>query len=411
MAPTSLTGFANDIRCNDRAPTSAALKLIGLNLKEKALEFEDQHAQKLISMGNQAIAEAQKCEGEGALSASDVGYLNGFVGIIALGVEQIVQQSVNELMGQLSTFLGAEPSPEDIQRMQYLEQDFAEAMHQGFISRDTSKTKKLLELHEKVSGWNKKIGNYAGKAEKGANWTSLKTIGEYAKKAEEVSKLFGERLNKAKEVLTIAQDLATVVGVDGQGDGTTMMQGINQFAAGIQLVDKIVGSKFGKAVPVFGDLWSKWYKPMVDACVKGLSKIAKLMERKDRETEFGFWLVEGAQMKRDGNGAPLIDPLFIAKGTFPGGQAVFSYLWCLREGRDPPAMSPDVKKFFLAHSDYINSVQDSGKGKELTNDWELLSSSTWSTEGRKTNLVTWLASNWSQMWAMLYGEFGYHAPH
>ena len=40
---------------------------------------------------------------------------------------------------------------------------------------------------------------------------------------------------------------------------------------------------FGKAVPLFGELWSKWYKPMIDACVKGLRVLARYEERQGRE--------------------------------------------------------------------------------------------------------------------------------
>jgi hypothetical protein len=72
--------------------------------------------------------------------------------------------------------------------------------------------------------------------------------------------------------------------ITSTANGTAMMTGIKQFSAGIDLVDKVIGT-FGKAVPLFGDLWSKAYKPMIDACVKGLGVIARAEELRGREFE------------------------------------------------------------------------------------------------------------------------------
>jgi len=266
-----------------------------------------------------------------------------------------------------------------------------------------------------VKSWNSKVGEYTGTVEthtkelQGLEGTV--DVVQAAKKLKDLSKDIGEELGKAKEILTIADDVATIAGAQGHPDGTEMMKGIEQFSAGIDLVDKTVGT-FAKVVPVFKDLWDKWYKPMVDACVKGLIKLAGLMEIKDREDVVGMWDVEqtGGTLERDANGAPVIPSLYIAKGDFPGGQAVFSYLYCLREGREPPPMSDEVKVFFLDRKDIMNEI-GSGSDDALTSDWKLLSPSTWSLKGRITNLIAWLGGHWETVWSMLYGEYGRYVPH
>ena len=114
-----------------------------------------------------------------------------------------------------------------------------------------------------------------------------------------------------------------------------MMKGVAQFEAGIDLVEQAVG-KFAGAVSMLGDIWSSWYKPMVDACIKGLRKIAGLMEIKDREDIVGMWMVQegGGTLAADANGAPVIPALYLAKQSVPGGQHVFSYLVPTR-GQEP----------------------------------------------------------------------------
>ena len=100
-----------------------------------------------------------------------------------------------------------------------------------------------------------------------------------------------------------------------------MMKGVAQFAAGMDLLDKVIG-KWGKAVPVFGDLWSKWYKPMVDAAIKGLTKIAGLMEIKDREQVVGEWMIDDSSgANRDANGAPVHPQAVPGEGRVPGRPA------------------------------------------------------------------------------------------
>ena len=290
------------------------------------------------------------------------------------------------------------PTAEDLAQIEALEDQLAEAMHQRFIANQDDELEQLAKLTGKIGSWNSKVGDYAGKVADYSTYLGdakgLADVAARARQLKELSKSLGEKLGTAKEILEVANDLAVIAGAQGAPDGTAMMQGIAQFSAGINLVDKTVG-RFAKAVPLFNDLWSKYYKPLVDSCVKGLTRLAGLMEVKDRSDVVAMWNIDetGGMLERDGNGAPIIPKLYIAKGIFPGGQPVFSYLYCLREGRELPPMPEAVKVFFLDRQDIMNAISED-RSDELTSEWELLSPSTWSSKGRRTNLVSWLAGHW-----------------
>jgi hypothetical protein len=410
--PASLSGAEQDQVVTDRDSCRRALLLVSLGLDERAGDLDPAGEAALHNMARLTRAEAAKLAGPGPLAAADAGYLNGFLALTASGEKQAFQAAVQRL---LDLFEQAEPTPADRAQLEALEDDLAEALHQRFIAHEEDELRKLVDLTGKVKSWNAKVGEYAGKvadhAKHAGDIRGVDDVAARAKQLKELSKSLGEKLGTAKEILEVANDLATIAGAQGRPDGTAMMQGIGQFAAGIDLVDKSMG-RFAKAVPLLGELWSKYYKPLVDGCIKGLTKLAGIMEVKDRSDVVAMWNIDetGGMLERDANGAPIIPKLYVAKGIFPGGQPVFSYLWCLREGRDAPPMSEAVKVFFLDRRDIMNQIA-STKSDELSSDWQLFSPSTWGSSGRATNLETWLPGHWQTVWSMLYGEYGRWVPH
>jgi hypothetical protein len=408
--PTSLTGADKDLVVGDRAEASTALMAVALGLEDRATALDDQGEASLRSMAKTTRTEAAKLTAPGPLSQSEAGYLNGFLTLATSTEQMAVEQAVGRFVAMFQT---AKPTKEDQERIEHLEDDLAETLHQRYIGHQDDQIKKLVELTEKVKSWSDKVSEYSGKigelSDKLEGVRKIATVAEQAKKLKEFTKDLGEKLDEAKEIGEIANDVATIAGVQGHPDGTAMMQAIDGFAAGIDLVNKTM-DKFGKAVPLFNELWDKWYKPMVDACIKGLVKLAGLLEVQQREDAVAMWQVQQTDgtLKRDANGAPIIEPDYIRLNIFPGGQAVFAYLYCLREGRQPPPMSDDVKEYFLSRRDIMNEVDTDN---QLTSDWRFLSPSTWSLKGRETNLVSWLAGHWGIVWSMLYGEYGRAVPH
>lgn len=410
--PASLTGAEADQVVTDRAAAKIALTLVALGLDDRAGDLDDAGEAALHRMAKLTRDEIPKVSTPGPLTTSDAAYLNGFLAITAAGERQAFENAVRRLV---DLFGRSTPTAEDLAQIEALEDQLAEAMHQRFIANQDDELEQLAKLTGKIGSWNSKVGDYAGKVADYSKYLGdakgLADVAARARQLKELSKSLGEKLGTAKEILEVANDLAVIAGAQGAPDGTAMMQGIAQFSAGINLVDKTVG-RFAKAVPLFNDLWSKYYKPLVDSCVKGLTKLAGLMEVKDRSDVVAMWNIDetGGMLERDGNGAPIIPKLYIAKGIFPGGQPVFSYLYCLREGREPPPMPEAVKVFFLDRQDIMNAISED-RSDELTSEWELLSPSTWSSKGRRTNLVSWLAGHWPTVWSMLYGEYGRWVPH
>jgi hypothetical protein len=391
------------VPATDQAGARQALTILAIRIREIKEEVDESSAPSLDSAASIIDEERVKHSGDGALSGADVSNLNNLVSLTRPVVLKAYQDSAARFLSLLPQLL---PSSEDTQRLQWMEEDIAEAMHGQFLKGDKSGLAKILDMTNKVKEWNSTIGDYAKKTEEWGKKLdgvkAAKDASDAGKRVKDLSESLGEEIGQIKDVVSIAKDLSTVVMATDAGNGTEMMKGVAQFEAAMNLLDKVIG-KWGKAVPVFNDLWSKWYKPMVDAAIKGLSKIAGLMEVKDRDDVIGGWMVEGGSTPRDANGAPIIPKLYQAKGAFPGGQPVLSYLWCLREGKPPPAMSAPVHDFLYKNKDLFNEAF--GKEGELDYKFHLFS------KNELVNPERWLEAHWADVWKIVYGRYGSYVPH
>ena len=397
--------FGKDITATTRGGVGNALSAAVLNLRQVKSDVDADAATALESAAKTLDGVKGEYVGIAVLSTRDVGQLNLLVTLTRPVLLDAYTGTATRLMALLDQ---AAPSADDQVRFEAFEDDLAEAMHAKFVKGDRSGLDIVVGAVAKISGWNKKIGEYAKKVQTwGKRLDSIKQAKDAVSAADKVKEFtdgIAKDLKPIKDVGEIARDLAVVLVLTDSGNGTAMMKGVAQFEAGIDLVDKAVG-KFAGAVPVFGT-WSKWYKPMVDACIKGLRKIAGLMEIKDREDIVGMWMVQegGGTLARDANGAPVIPALYLAKQSVPGGQHVFSYLWCLREGKSPPALTDEIHDFFYKNRELVNAAA-MGKSDELDYKFHLFS------KNRLINFEQWLAGHWSHVWSMLYGRFGRYVPH
>ena len=113
-------------------------------------------------------------------------------------------------------------------------------------------------------------------------------------------------------------------------------------------------------------------------------------------------------MARDANGAPVLSHQAIVGRYFPGGQPVFSYVYAVRFGGDPP-LTDEVRDFFLDRKDLLN-VQEEKSDELSEGTWHLLSPGTWSRSGRHNNVGEWVASHIDKVWSVLYGDLGRSIP-
>ena len=95
---------------------------------------------------------------------------------------------------------------------------------------------------------------------------------------------------------------------------------------------------------------------------------------------------------------------------FPGGQAVFSYVYAIKHGGTPP-LTAEVRDYFLDRKDLFNVGQGQGSGEVLSeSDWHIIEPETWWRSGRENDVTSWVTGNIDKVWGMLYGEVGYWIP-
>ncbi|TCO43564.1 hypothetical protein EV646_112140 [Kribbella antiqua] len=336
-----------------------------------------------------------------SLTQQDIGVLTAF----ATTATGLVQARIREAAQEFASALVL-PDIDETKNNDLLA-DLAEQAHLAFI--DTSaqdKLGQLIGLIKQAKAANDQVKEYAGKVEKVSKQLQILQgavkIGQLAKELQELNKRLGEQIEEAKKSVELAREIATVLGVDNTSNGTEMMQGIRQFQAAFGLVDRVIGSPLGEAVPIFGDLWKKWYKPMVDACFKQLAIIAKYDEAEKRNEAIFETMTNGP---RNAGGAPIITEELMKKNYFPGGQPVFDYVHAVR-GERPAVMTEEVRKYFIDRQDQFNIKEDDGNQIKVES-FSLFDTGTWHfKENRKSNLESWIAKNIDKVWALLYGENG-----
>jgi hypothetical protein len=405
-APADITVTGQPLVCQGGAEVAAVLSYLAAVLRQHGAALDSDADTALGAMAEKVDAESARYAATGSLDTSDPSYLTGYVQLAEGLLHQQIEAAVSRCLAQIVI-----PEGDDAQFQSVLD-DLAEESHQAYIGSNNSRLEGVLGTIEKISKLNGKIKDYSGKALKVTDLLKevrqVGRLGELAKKINELSKEVGEQVESAKQIFEVARDLATLAGIDNTSNGTAMMQGINQFSAGIDLVDKTIG-RFGKAVPLFGELWSKWYKPMIDACIKGLNVIARHQERQDREFEILDLMVgeSDGSLHRDAIGAPILSAAGLASGAFPGGQAVFSYVYAIRHG-GTPATSDTVRDYFLDRAEQFNIHQEDEKLEESS--WKLLHASTWTRSGRSNNVAVWVGANIDKVWGLLYGDLGRYIP-
>jgi hypothetical protein len=397
-----------DVVCTDKAQAATVLLQLASLLRSQGEALDDSANQALSAMADQVTKDAQPYTSGGALEASDPGYLTGYVTIAQGLMHQQIEAAVSRCLSAITV-----PGSDD-ESYQHTLDDLAEQSHRAFIAANKDALKPVMDaitvaqsLHDTIKGYTDKVKKVDTLLHE---LSGVAKLAEISEKVAKVNEGFGEQVEAAKSLFENAKNVATLVGIDGTSNGTATMESINQFEAGIALVDTLVG-KFGKSVPIFGDLWSKWYQPMIEACIKGLRVIAAQEEYQGRELELAGWFLQQAfgEVKRDASGAPVLSDSAIQEKLFPGGQPVLDYVYAIRKG-GAPQPSAEVRDFFLDRKDLFN-ISEPQKSDQLSEgDWSLLSPSTWFRSGRKDDVATWVPAHIDKVWGLLYGELGQYIP-
>jgi hypothetical protein len=406
-APADISPTGKPIPCRTGEDVARMLRIVAVDLEATGSALDEAGARALAGMAVQVRAEAARYAASPALKANDPGLLDGYLSLAHGLAHQQVQLAVARAVPLMDV-------PEDgAKALTVSLDDLTEKSHLAFIGGDKDALAEVIGLISKVQAVVDAVNGYADNAKKVsellAGLKQVDRIGALAKKVTGLVGPIATQIGNAKKIVSVVHDVAVLKGVAGTGNGTAMMTSIAQFNAGIGLIDKTIGT-FGKAVPLFGDLWSKVYKPMIDGCVKALGVIARFEERRGREFEIlDLMVAQGdGTLRRDANGAPILSPAAVRGRYFPGGQAVFSYVYAVRKGGEP-ALTDEVRDYFLDRVDLFNVKEE--KADELSGgDWHVLSPGTWSRSGRRHNVAGWVAGHIDKVWAMLYGDLGREIP-
>jgi hypothetical protein len=243
------------------------------------------------------------------------------------------------------------------------------------------------------------IGKYKGQADKVADWAKKANGLLNSAKLKEFLEAFGKRskqLGDGKKYVEQVLNAAKVINglMSDQGPGQAAND-IAKFEAAIDGIDIVMG--FAKAVPGLGQLWSGYYKPLTDACIKHIKYILRLQDEEKRDLTLFAWMTDKGKGRGPG-GVPIIPPEL--SSAFPGenikiAQSVLNYMYPLVNGGQA-VMIPDVEQFFIKHKGLFNAGAD--KGDEIDTEWHLFKKDT------SPNLIPWITRNANTVWALLYGN-------
>jgi hypothetical protein len=207
------------------------------------------------------------------------------------------------------------------------------------------------------------------------------------------SQVVGRFVGHVQNVLRAARILTTVTGVDNQAVGDAQ-NSITQFEVALDGIDIVMS--FARAVPLLGQLWSNYYRPVVNRIIVLLRYVFRAVDRQRRDLALAEWMQNN---QGGGDTAPPI-PTYLLQ-YFPGGQPVLNFMYAVVNfGEGTPTQA--VERFFMEHMDLFNAGE---QDEELEREgWEWYNPFSWGEERRLANLTTWVPANASTVWAMLYGD-------
>ena len=352
-------------------------------------ESENQEVQ---NRQNQVMTLLRGLPQEGAISTTDRGVLNLLSTSTETYYSEKLRQGAERLISAVSEWMTVDTSVQ--------QEMIDEALHNEYIRATPN-----LETLAKLKKLKESLNEYKEKADDIVTWGQRAAwmIGEAKSMAhiEAIEKKLGsvgKVLEKAGNMLQAAEIISELSAAAGKGgaEAGSLQAGIGQMRTAMKVADLAVGT-IGKAVPVFGVLWSKYYKPLTEACLKLVEKIATIEDLQMRELQlFDWW-----EKNRKAGATPKIDPLF--SKHFPGGQPVLDYMYPLVNG-ETPTMTPQVEEYFVNHKAIFNINQDE-KDKivtESTSHW--YNPFSWGSPEKSPNLAGWLQKNRQTVWAQLYGK-------
>lgn len=274
-----------------------------------------------------------------------------------------------------------------------LEASLAEELHYAFIEGSVDRIGTLRDAITKVGEYNESVGRVLTWGSRVTGQIGMARTTDALQQFAGRSEALGEALGHVGQVVTAARALTTVVGLDNQAVGGTQ-NAINQFDAALSGID--VAMTFASGVPLLGALWTNYYLPASQACVRMLRVIARHTDREVRD----YTLLSFMTQHREDDVAPRIPPEL--ESNFPGGQSVFDFMFAVVHDLGP-TVTPAVDRFFRQHHELLSAgLGERDRLETEGSHW--YNPTTWGDAEHTTNLLPFLRAQKDRVWAMLYGD-------
>lgn len=326
----------------------------------------------------------------GPLEKSDVSFLNA-TGIAA---EMVYNEGVEATRTAIKNGVKKITVSKALDTMQ---EQIAERLHFAFVK------KKEEDILDKLKSGLDAVSKYKGYADKVVSWgetiadvTSSTSTADFLKKINGYNATINQVIGHASSIVGAANSIKGIYFDKGSG---TSFDSLSQFQSAIDGID--VASGLFSSVPLFGTLWSSYYKPLTQACFKHLDKILEHVDKMKRDMALLEWM-EDPHHERTSTGAPRIPEELI--DAFPGGQPIMNFMWPLVNGQGMQPITQGIHDFFLPYIDQLNAgLPDDEKlqSGDDRSDWNPLS---WFTDNKVVGLENYLQNHSRTLWAMLYGS-------
>lgn len=326
----------------------------------------------------------------GPLEQADVGDLN----VVGILTEMIYNQGVKATRKAIQDGI---KKVKQFGALDVLADQIAERLHFAFVKKkeesiiDTLKTgldavNKYKGYADKVTSWGKTIADVANKT----------ATADFLKKISEYSTTIGQAISHASSIAGAAKSIKGLYIDKGSG---TSFAALGQFEAAIEGIDVAAG--LFKSVPLFGTIWSDYYKPLTKACLKHLDVIFQRADKMKRDIALLEWL-EDPHHDRSHTGAPII-PNYLMD-AFPGGQAIMNFMWPVVNGQGVPPITQGIHDFFLPYIEQLNAGLPDDEKLTTGDDRSAWNPQSWFTDNKVVGLESYLQNHARTLWAMLYGS-------
>ncbi len=267
-------------------------------------------------------------------------------------------------------------SARNCREMEPMTAEMAEAKRQAYENGDDDLLERIKSLSDSIKDYNEKVSNYVGYASRVNSRIRNSSTLQRIRSATGSIADFADKASQITNAMQIVADFAT------DSSNSELHTSINRVQRGLDAIN--LGMSFVKAVPVLGALWEHYYYPAATACLTAIGRIAS---RRNRDRRLLTWISSNWRSPVP----PRIDSSMSV--AFPGGQAVFSFLWHLFFGNYH--YSSAAEEYFMENETDTNAGVN--ENMVVTGKWNPF------VDNHISGFQNWASTNKMDLWLMFYG--------